>query len=249
MTTFLRWTCRLWQSPWPQAEMAVRTTNDPIMLTRSIEDVFSSVERDLPMANVRTMTQIVDSRLAGERFSTALYGSFATLALLLAAIGIYGVLAFAVAQRTREIGLRLALGAGRERVLRMILREGIASAVFALGLGAVGACLIGQLLKSMLYGVAAIDARFAFRWPHTMPGLGPQAALKVPFTFQVDHLGGNAYDFQRTSTIVYGHPAGHPDLFLLSSKPEVNSAGNDKSFISGPCHTQGQNRASGNDSL
>jgi len=147
-----------WQSPWPQAEMAVRTANDPTTLTRSIEDVFSSVERDLPMANVRTMTQIVDSSLAGDRFSTALYGSFATLALLLAAIGIYGVLTFAVAQQTREIGLRLALGAGRERVLRMILGEGIALAFFGLGLGAVGACLVGQLLKSTLYGVAATDA-------------------------------------------------------------------------------------------
>jgi putative ABC transport system permease protein len=71
-----------WQSPWPQAEMAVRTASDPSALTRSIADVFSSVEPDLPLANVRTMTQIAEGRLAGDRFSTVLYGSFAALALL-----------------------------------------------------------------------------------------------------------------------------------------------------------------------
>ena len=146
-----------WQSPWPQAEMAVRTTSDPAALTRSIAEVFSSVEPDLPLANVRTMTQIVDSRLAGDRFSTILYGSFAALALLLAAIGIYGVLAFAVAQRTHEIGLRLALGAGRGHVLRMILKQGATLALLGLALGAIGACFVGRLLKSMLYGVATID--------------------------------------------------------------------------------------------
>ena len=75
----------------------------------------------------------------------------------MAAVGIYGVLAFAVAQRTREIGLRLALGAGRGQVLRMILGEGVALALLGLGLGAVGACLVGRALKSVLYGVAAID--------------------------------------------------------------------------------------------
>ena len=146
-----------WQSPWPQAEMAVRTAGDPSALTRSIADVLSSVEPDLPLANVKTMTQIVDTRLAGDRFSTVLYGSFAMLALLLAAVGIYGVLAFTVAQRTREIGLRLALGAGRGQVLRMILREGIALAFFGLALGTVGAFLVGRVLQSILYQVAAID--------------------------------------------------------------------------------------------
>ena len=146
-----------WQSPSPQAEMAVRTASDPSALTRAVEEVVASEEPDLPLANVRTMTQIVDSRLAGDRFSTVLYGSFGGLAVLLAAVGIYGVLAFAVAQRTREIGLRLALGAGRGQVLRMILGEGVALALLGLGLGAVGACLVGRALKSMLYGVAAID--------------------------------------------------------------------------------------------
>jgi putative ABC transport system permease protein len=146
-----------WQSPWPQAEMAVRTAGDPSALTRSIADVLSSVEPDLPLANVKTMTQIVEGRLDGDRFSTVLYGSFAMLALLLAAVGIYGVLAFTVAQRTREIGLRLTLGAGRGQVLGMILGEGIALAFFGLGLGAVGAYLVGRVLTSVLYGVTAID--------------------------------------------------------------------------------------------
>ncbi|HEY6385994.1 MAG TPA: FtsX-like permease family protein, partial [Candidatus Acidoferrum sp.] len=147
-----------WQSPSSQVEMAVLTANDPASLTRSVADAVSSAEPGLPLADVQTMDQIVDRFLAGDRFSTVLYGSFATLALLLAAVGIYGVLTFTVAQRTHEIGLRLALGASRGQILRMILCEGVALALCGLGLGATGAYFVGRVLKSMLYGVATNDA-------------------------------------------------------------------------------------------
>jgi len=146
-----------WQSPWPQAEMAVRAAGDPASLTKSIQEAVSSMESDLPLANVKTMDQIVDDQLAGDRFSTVLYGGFAGLALLLAAVGIYGVMAFAVAQRTHEIGLRLALGAGRSQVMRMVLNEGALLALVGLGVGSIGAYLVGRVLKNLLYEVAAMD--------------------------------------------------------------------------------------------
>ena len=145
------------QSPWPQAEVAVRSTGDPAMLTKSIQEIVSSMESDLPLANVKTMEQIVDDRLAGDRFSTVLYGGFAGLALVLAAVGIYGVMAFAVAQRTQEIGLRLALGAGRSVVMRMVLSESALLALAGLGIGSIGAYPVGRILKNLLFGVAAMD--------------------------------------------------------------------------------------------
>ena len=146
-----------WQSPAAQAEMTVRTTGDPTALTTSIQEAVTSMESDLPLANVRTMEQVVNDALAGDRFSTVLFGGFAVLALLLAAVGIYGVMAFGVTQKTHEIGLRLALGARRDHVLRMILREGTVLALLGLALGLGGAYAVGRLLKSTLYGVQTID--------------------------------------------------------------------------------------------
>jgi putative ABC transport system permease protein len=146
-----------WQSPWPQAGMAVRTTGDPEALTQSIAAAVSSMDSDLPIADVRTMEQIVSESLGPDRFKTILYGTFAGFALLLAAIGIYGVMAFAVAQRTHEIGLRMALGAGRENVLFLILKEGMVLALAGLALGLIGACLVGRTMNGMLYGVGTID--------------------------------------------------------------------------------------------
>jgi putative ABC transport system permease protein len=146
-----------WQSPWPQAEMAVRGAGDPTLLTQGIQEVVSSIDSDLPLANVKTMDQIVDDRLAGDRFSTVLYGGFAGLALLLAAVGIYGVMAFAVAQRTHEIGLRLALGARSGQVMGMVLGEGATLALLGVAIGLIGAYMVGRVLKNMLYGEAALD--------------------------------------------------------------------------------------------
>jgi putative ABC transport system permease protein len=146
-----------WQSPWPQASMAVRTTGDQEAMTKSIAAVVSSVDSDLPIADVRTMDQIISESFGLDRFKTILYGAFAGLALLLAAIGIYGVMAFAVAQRTHEIGLRMALGARREGVVFLILKEGMVLALAGLVLGLIGACLVGRTMSGTLYGVGTID--------------------------------------------------------------------------------------------
>lgn len=145
------------QSPWPQAAIAVRTAGDPASMTKSIAAVVLSIDPDLPLDQVKTMDQIVDESLSGDRFGTVLFGSFAAVALLLAAIGIYGVMSFTVAQRTHEIGLRIALGASSARVLRLVLREGILLALGGLLLGLGGAYFVGRLMKSLLYQVNAMD--------------------------------------------------------------------------------------------
>jgi predicted permease len=145
------------QSPWPQAAIAVRTAGDPTSMTKSIAAVVLSIDPDLPLDQVKTMEQIVDESLSGDRFGTVLFGSFAAVALLLAAIGIYGVMSFAVAQRTHEIGLRIALGASPAQVLRLVLREGILLALGGLLLGLGGAYFVGRLMKSLLYQVNAMD--------------------------------------------------------------------------------------------
>ena len=146
-----------WQSPWPQAGLAVRTFSDPASMTKSITAVVRSVDPNLPLDQVKTMDQLVDESLAGDRFSTVLFSSFAGVALLLAAIGIYGVMSFAVAQRTHEIGLRIALGAGPNQVLRLVLQEGMVLAFFGLLVGLAGTYFVGRVMKTLLYEVNAMD--------------------------------------------------------------------------------------------
>jgi predicted permease len=147
----------LWQSPLPLIRITVRTGGDPASMANSIAAAVQSVDSDLPLDQVRTMDQVVDGSLAGERFSTVLFASFAGVALLLATIGIYGVMSFAVAQRTHEIGLRMALGAGPRQVLRLVLEEGMLLALIGLGVGLAGTYFVGRLMQTILYRVSALD--------------------------------------------------------------------------------------------
>jgi ABC-type antimicrobial peptide transport system permease subunit len=135
----------------------VRTFGDPAGMTKSITAVVHTVDPELPLDQVKTMDQLVHESLASDRFSTVLFASFAGLALLLAAIGIYGVMSFAVAQRTHEIGLRIALGASPRQVLRLVIGEGMLLALIGLGVGLAGTYFVGHVMKTVLYQVNAID--------------------------------------------------------------------------------------------
>jgi putative ABC transport system permease protein len=146
-----------WQIPWPSANFGVRTAGDPLLMTRSIQDAVHSVDPEIALAEFRTMDEIKSRSLNGDKFIMLLYACFAAVALALAAVGIYGVMAFTVAQREHEIGLRMALGASRGNVVGLILREGMLLAAVGLGLGLVGAYFVGQAMTKMLYQVGALD--------------------------------------------------------------------------------------------
>jgi putative ABC transport system permease protein len=116
-----------------------------------------AVDPQLPLVSIQTMKQIVGGRLAPDRFNMMLYGGLAALALLLATIGIYGVMTFTVMQRTAEIGLRMALGAGHNQVRLQILREGATLATAGLMLGLMGAYVLGRTMQAMLFGTGALS--------------------------------------------------------------------------------------------
>lgn len=145
------------QSPWPGARVVVRTTGDPEDMSKTIAAAIHSFSPDVPLEEIRTMDQIVDESLVSDRFMTALYASFAAVALLLAAVGIYGVMAFFIAQRTHEIGLRIAFGASSEHILGLVLKDGVLLAGSGLCLGLIGAFFVGRALRDLLYGVGSMD--------------------------------------------------------------------------------------------
>jgi putative ABC transport system permease protein len=135
----------------------VRTTMEPAALTPSIRAAMREVEPTLPVFNVRTMDEVFDLTVTNQRIMLTLLSAFAGLALLLAAIGLYGVLSYIVGQRTREVGIRMALGATGGSVRNLIIGQGIKLAVFGLALGLLGAISLARLLGSVVYGVSAYD--------------------------------------------------------------------------------------------
>jgi len=147
-----------WQSPWPYVGLAVRTALDPGVISQNIRDAVAQALPGYSLAHIETMQQAVNIELKGDRFGMVLFGMFAVLALLLAALGIYGVLAFAVAQRSHEIGLRMALGAQQRDVVLLILGDGMKLALAGVGIGLMGVVVLGHLMRSTLYGIKTIDA-------------------------------------------------------------------------------------------
>jgi len=137
--------------------VAVRTATNPDSITSAVTAQIHAVDPEIPVAHIATMDQELASSVAGPKFNTFLLGVFAAVAFFLAAIGIYGVLAYTVTQQTHEIGIRLALGAQQRDVLRLILKQGTRLALAGVGIGAVVAFFLTRLMASLLYGVSATD--------------------------------------------------------------------------------------------
>jgi predicted permease len=148
-----------WQSPRLRPSIALKTDGNPKALLRSIAAAVNSVDPDMALGGPRTVDEIVSESLATDRFSVVLFASFGALGLLLAAVGIYGVMAFGVAQRTHEFGVRIALGAQRSRVIGLVLREGTTLAVIGGLIGLIGAYLVRRAMQITLFGVPVVDVR------------------------------------------------------------------------------------------
>jgi predicted permease len=141
---------------WFPSSWIVRTSR-PVDLAAALRTAVKESDPQVPIAKVRTLTQVVDATLQSRQFVLLLMGIFAGLALLLTAVGTYGVLSYQVSQRTNEIGIRMALGAQRTDVLRLVLRQGLVLAVIGVGIGLAGAFALMRLMTSLLFGVTATD--------------------------------------------------------------------------------------------
>ena len=148
--------------PYPQAmitspAVAIRTAGDPRSLIGPLRAALAEEDKDIPLYNVQTMEEAASKAAAQPRFQTVLLAVFAGMALLLSAIGLYAVLSYMVAQRTSEIGVRMALGAQRADVLHMIVRRGMLLALAGAAIGLVAATILTRLMAGMLFGVAPFD--------------------------------------------------------------------------------------------
>lgn len=145
------------QSPGNDMNLMVKSRIDPTALTLAIRGTVASIDKDQPIFAISTMNQLVSDSLGTRRITLILLGAFSGLALVLAGIGIYGVISYSVAQRTHEIGIRMALGAQHRNVLRMILRQGVKIAVAGVAIGVIVSLGLTQLMSSLLFSVSASD--------------------------------------------------------------------------------------------
>ncbi|MFN8651509.1 MAG: FtsX-like permease family protein [Gemmatimonadales bacterium] len=141
----------------PFLAYAVRTQGDPMRIVPQVKAAMKSFDPDLAVSNVTPMAELIETSTGPRRFSMVLLGIFSTLAAVLAAIGLYGVMSFTVTQRSRELGVRLALGAVPEDVLRLVLTQGMRLVLVGVGIGLVAALLLTRVLRSMLFNVSSTD--------------------------------------------------------------------------------------------
>jgi putative ABC transport system permease protein len=140
-----------------QMSLAVRTSVEPMNLTNAIRQEVWAIDRGVPITDARTMEQILAAVTSQPRFNTILLGIFAAVALILAGVGIYGVLSYSVTQRTREIGIRIALGARRGDVLRLVVKQGMLLALLGVAIGLAASFALTRLMTGLLYEVSATD--------------------------------------------------------------------------------------------
>jgi len=141
----------------PSMALVARARENPLSLLSAVRAEVRKLDRDLPVYNIRTMDQALGSTLEHERFTVFLLIIFAAVALALAAVGIYGVMSYAISQRTREIGIRMALGARRSDVLMMVIGQGIKIAGAGILIGLVGALALTRFMETLVFGVSATD--------------------------------------------------------------------------------------------
>ena len=137
--------------------LAIRTDSDPLAMSVPVQKQIAALNPELPVSNVQTMQQAIGDSLGNARFSAALVLGFAVLSLVLACVGLYGVLSYLMAQRTTELGVRMALGAQRDQLLRLILFDGMRPAIIGLAIGSAASAGITQLIRSMLYDTGPLD--------------------------------------------------------------------------------------------
>jgi putative ABC transport system permease protein len=145
------------QRPEQFTGILIRTEGDPTQLARSVRAALADVDPTVALTNPGTLQELVDQSTADRMLTMTLLLVFACLALVLASLGVYSVMAYSVAQRTDEIGVRMALGAGADDVLRMVLREGMVLAGIGLAIGVAGALALTRLMSTMLFEVGASD--------------------------------------------------------------------------------------------
>jgi putative ABC transport system permease protein len=145
------------QRPFSAMDVVVRTDGSPHALMPALREKVRQLDSSVPVANERTMDEWLSASAAQPRLDAGLLGSFAAMALLIAAIGIYGVLAYSVTQRTREIGLRIALGAQPSNVLRLVVGEGMKVAGLGIAIGLAGGFALGRAVSTLVYGVKVHD--------------------------------------------------------------------------------------------
>jgi len=150
-------TATAWQWPRFQMTLTLRTSVEPLSVISAVRKQVNDLDKDLPLYGVQTMDDILSEEVASQRFNAGALAGFAIVAALLAAVGIYGVMAYAVGQRTREIGVRMAMGAAPQNVLRMVLKQGLGLALIGVLIGVGASLALTRLMNSLLFGVKASD--------------------------------------------------------------------------------------------